>query len=198
MVLHFFLCGGYKEWVFLVDKEPVEDQLWVSQTHTFLPDTFGKFKRSYQGYHQFHQEVIRAVLTLLWNYLSTTFVQQVVDDAVVFRVRNKRAQVHSFCNSRIGIQEGFTAEVFDNGHYLTTNWPESVWEDCLLWGSRRLSFFLLVLAFFLDKLNILNDETRALHWLLTKGSCLSCLVKTVLEAIKDFRSCHREHLLNFL
>jgi len=45
---------------------------------------------------------------------------------------------------------------------------------------------------------MLNNKARALHRLLTKRSRLGCLVEAVLEAVKDFRASHGEHLLNFI
>ena len=83
VILKLLLCRGNEERIFLVNQEPIEDQLWVSHTLALESDLFVEIEGSHQRYHHLHQEVVRALLTLLLYNFTSTLVQQIVHYSIV-------------------------------------------------------------------------------------------------------------------
>ena len=46
MIFKLFFCNRNKEWIFFVDKEPVEHELWIRHALALQPDTLMELKRS--------------------------------------------------------------------------------------------------------------------------------------------------------
>ena len=83
VILKLLLCRGNEERIFLVNQEPIEDQLWVSHTLALESDLFVEIEGSHQWYHHLHQEVVRALLTLFLYHFTSTLVQQIVHYSIV-------------------------------------------------------------------------------------------------------------------
>ena len=109
MVLQLLYRRRDKEWVFFVDKEAVEHELRVSHTLALHTNTLMELKRGDKRNQKNHHEVVSAVLTLLGDNLTATFIDQVVNNTIVFWISSERAKVHALGDSRLRIQESFLA-----------------------------------------------------------------------------------------